>query len=357
MSGQVSPRRCALVAGDLGLVGSYLLDALDADGWDTTGVARGAAAARAGNRHRHLRLDLGDAAACATTLASQADRITHVFFAARASDPDPDTESRINLAMLQNLLEPLDRSGSALAHVALVHGSKWYGSHLGPYPTPAREDDPRCMTPVYYYAQQDEIVRRQAGKTWTWSTVRPHIVLGVATGYPYNCVTMLGAYGSLCAELGVPLSFPGSRGSFDSVSQATDAGLLARALIWSGTSRRSRNEAYNVINGDYFRWCNLWPRLADFFRIPAGPVRTVSLSRNLRGAAPVWERIVARHGLQSTKLGDLANWEFADFLFAACWDDMSSIVKLRQHGFHETVATEEVILGHLADMRASRLIP
>jgi hypothetical protein len=40
-----------------------------------------------------------------------------------------------------------------------VHGAKWYGMHIGPYRTPAREGDPRHMPPNFYYDQQDLVSR------------------------------------------------------------------------------------------------------------------------------------------------------------------------------------------------------
>lgn len=355
------PRR-ALVVGSSGLVGMHLLAALKASGWQTVGVARSEAAVpdigeEPGPSHRHLQLDLLDAAACRRALEPIADEITHVFFAARASYPDPVEESRANLAMLVHVLDALERSDAALSHVCLVHGTKWYGSHLGPYPTPAREDDPRCIAPVFYYAQHDEVERRQRGRRWSWSTVRPHIVLGAGARVAFNCVALIGAYGALCRATGTPLSFPGSRRAFESISQATDADLLAAAMIWSAEDPRAANQDFNVINGDYFRWSGLWARLAEFFGVTVGPVRPMSLARELSGAGPLWDRLVAEHGLQPLPLARLANWNFADFLFAATWDDMSSTVKLRTYGFHATVSTEDSFLRHLGAMRAARLIP
>lgn len=207
-----SSPRCALVAGALGLVGASLLAHLQATGWRTVGLARGAAPAEATApaSHRHIQLDLSDASACRGTLAPLANAVTHVFFAARASDADAQRETAANLAMLANLLDALGGGESRLAHVCLVHGTKWYGSHLGPYPTPAAEDDPRCAAPVFYFAQHDEMRRRAQRGGWTWSTVRPHIVLGVGTRYPHNCVTLLAAYGTLCKATGRPFAFPGS---------------------------------------------------------------------------------------------------------------------------------------------------
>jgi hypothetical protein len=38
-----------------------------------------------------------------------------------------------NLAMLSNLVEAVEPRSPALRRVVLLQGSKWYGSHLGPY--------------------------------------------------------------------------------------------------------------------------------------------------------------------------------------------------------------------------------
>ena len=361
-TGDTHAPRCALVAGASGLVGAHVQLTLQKEGWQTVGLARSPATQPQGSDagepfHRHVQLDLSDAHACRSVLTPLAKEVTHVFFAARASASTPAEETRANVAMLCNLLDALDGPDSALKHLCLVHGTKWYGSHLGPYPTPAREDDPRCIAPIFYYAQHDEMRRRAQGRRWTWSTVRPHIVLGVGTQYPHNCVTLLAAYGTLCRAMGVPLSFPGSQQAFDAISQATDVDLLARAMVWSATDSRAVGQDYNVINGDYFRWKGVWPHLAEFFGVASGPVRPMSLARELAGADALWDRLVIDHGLQPLALKHLANWKFGDFLFAATWDNMSSTIKLREHGFHETSATVASFMRHLAAMRADRLIP
>lgn len=347
--------RCALVAGALGIVGTSIVETLQSGGWSTIGIARSPAAST--GRHRHLQVDLGDPLDCRRAIGPLAGEITHVFFAARGKAPDPETERRVNLAFLTNLLDALDVAESKLEHVALVHGTKWYGSHLGPYRTPAREDDPRLDIPLFYYDQQDELDSRSRRGRFTWSAVRPHLLLGVASGYPHNFLSLLGAYGSLCRELGLPLDFPGTEAAFRSVSQATDVTLLAKAMCWSATVPHATNQAYNVINGDYFRWCNVWPSLAKFFGVPKGAVKPMSLARTFGNAGPVWREIAAKHRLSVENLSELADWPFGDFVFSAGWDDMSSIVKLRLAGFHETVATEESMLRCLGRMREMRFIP
>ncbi len=45
--------------------------------------------------------------------------------------------------MLVNSVSAIERTAPGLERVVLVTGTKYYGSHLGPFKTPAREDDPR----------------------------------------------------------------------------------------------------------------------------------------------------------------------------------------------------------------------
>ncbi|MGN6766826.1 MAG: SDR family oxidoreductase [Rhizobiaceae bacterium] len=351
---RLGPRK-ALVAGSLGLVGGSLARHLrSVDRWQVVGVSRSAPATPIGYEHRCL--DLLDAEACRAA-AAELKNVTHIFFCARFSDRDKALEARTNLAMLRNLLEPLDRVAAGLAHVCLVHGTKWYGSHIGPYRTPAKEDDPRHIPPNYYYDQHDYVAALQPGRSWTWSTVRPHIVCGTTTGYPFNLITLLGVYGSICAELGLPLDFPGDDSCFRSISQATDVDLLCRSMVWMATTAECANQSFNIVNSDYFRWCNLWPRLAAFFGVPMGIVRPQKLMSSMSAAADLWSAMSRQYGLTHPDVLSLANWGFGDFLFSADWDDMSSMAKASRYGFSGAVETESSILGALGALREAKVIP
>ena len=80
----------------------------------------------------------------------------------------------VNLAMLRNVLDAIEPVASGVQHVHLVHGSKYYGSDLGPFKTPAKESDPRIPVENWYYAQEDLAIERSRGKSWSWSASRPH---------------------------------------------------------------------------------------------------------------------------------------------------------------------------------------
>jgi len=346
--------RVALVAGARGIVGGNLVDHLLREGWQVIGVSRGEGGpARSG--YRHIGCDLQDPAACAA-LAPEFRAVTHLFYTARASADNPEREIAANLGMLRAVMEPLLGQAVALRHVCLVHGTKWYGSHLGPFRNPAQESDPRHEGPNWYFDQHDYITTRQLGRNWAWSTVRPHIMLGIAVGYPFNLVATLAAYASLCREAGEALDFPGSERAFQALSQATDAGLLAEAMIWSAEAPAAANQDFNVINGDYFRWCNLWPALADAFGLRCGGPVPKRMSELMAGGDRRWSDLAARHALAPLPLGALANWRFADFLLATEWDALSSNVKIRQAGFDRPVSTEQSMLQIIAEMRRRKLI-
>ena len=50
---------------------------------------------------------------------------------------------------------------------------------------------------------------------------------------------------------------------------------LAAAIVWMATEEGCANQVFNVTNGDYYRWENLWPRIADHFGVvyPDSPRR------------------------------------------------------------------------------------
>lgn len=344
----------ALVVGAGGVIGRAILDHFAVQpGWQTIAASRTPSAGQPGVDC--LAMDLLDPADCRAKLAGS--DVTHVFYAAYLKKPAPAEETEVNLRMLVNLVDALEAEAPRFGHINLTHGQKWYGNHLGPYRTPAKEDDPRHLPPNFYYDQQDFIAERQLGKSWTWSAIRPQAPLGFSIGSPMNQVLILGLYGSICRELGVPLEFPGSEGCFNALYQVTDVALLGRAVHWIATTPSCANEPFNVTNGDLFRWCNLWPRIAEFFDVSAGTVRRRPLARTMADKGPLWDRIVAKHGLQAHRMEDLVDWSWGDFVFGSDFDNVSSTVKLRQHGFYDFVDSEDSYISALSKLRENRIIP
>ena len=345
----------ALVAGATGVVGRYLLmHLIERGGWEVVAVSR--RKPDVAGDYRHVPADLTDAPDCRSKLSALRD-VTHVFYAAYLERPDLHQLVEVNTAMLANLVDAIEHASPALRHVHLVEGTKWYGSHLGPFKTPARETDPRHMPPNMYYAQQDLLEARQRGKSWSWSASRPHAVSGFSVGSPMNLTLVIAVYAAICKELGLPLSFPGKPGAYRVLYQCTDSQLLARAIAWMATEPRCANQAFNITNGDLLRWEHLFPQFARFFGMELAPPRHISLVKTMADKGPVWERIVARHGLQPHRYEQIAGWAFGDFVFGSDYDIISDMGKARRAGFCESVDSEQMFLDLFARFRAERIIP
>lgn len=347
--------RVALVSGATGVVGRRLAEHLASRQWRVIAVAR--RVPQSGGRLEWLALDLTDAAAVHAS-ARQFAGVTHVFHCARYPH-STGTEEPIepNLAMLRNVVEAVERHSALLEHVHLVQGSKYYGSELGPYKTPAKESDPRVLVSNWYYAQEDWLVERARNKRWGYSASRPHGVCDEDLSIARSQARVIAVYAAICKELGMPLCFPGNEAAYRALYQCTDAALLARAVEWMATEPRCAGEAFNVTNGDYIRWMNLWPGFARWFGMEYGGVRTVSLAQAMADKAPVWERIVAKYGLVPTPFERTALWSYGDFVFGAPYDIMSDTSKLRRFGFWDTVDTGAMFLRLFEHLRAHRIVP
>jgi nucleoside-diphosphate-sugar epimerase len=348
-------KKTALVLGATGVSGRALLTYLEASpGWDVVAVAR--KPPYFPTKVRVVLADLMDAESCAQAFKDLRD-VSHVFYTAYQDHPI-FAETRIpNNRMFVNAFNAIEPVAQGLQHFCLLQGTKYYGQYLGPFKTPAKENDPRISVPHFYYDQQDFITDRQAGKKWSWSSARPHVICGFAVGNPLNLISTLGVYASLRREMEQPLTFPGKAGAFTSVYQATDADLLARAMVWMSTTPQCANEAFNITNGDFFRYQYLWPSFAKFFGMESGGVVTTDLNSEMAGKEALWEKMVARYGLADHQLSALANWNFANYALSNDWDVMSDTTKCRKYGFLEFVDSEKMFLGHFERLRAEKIIP
>jgi nucleoside-diphosphate-sugar epimerase len=353
-----------LIAGATGIVGNAAAEHFAAlPGWQVVTLARRAPPARQG--FLHLTADLTDASACRAALA-RAPGITHVLYAALYEKPDllagwVDAEQiETNRAMLRNLLDALDAQGAALRHVALLQGTKAYGSHVRRVPVPAKERWPRLDAPIFYWPQEDLLRERQAQAGWTFTILRPQIILGHAIGSPMNIVAAIGVYAAIRRELGRPLAFPGG-GRY--VNACSDSRLIAWAVQWAGASPAAANQTFNVVNGDVLTWHDIWGSIAAHLGLEAAEPAPLKLADAMPQHEDLWSRIVQRHGLQPFTLAQLvgSSWQFADRNFAVGQDDppdrVMSPVKLRQAGFPGCQDTEEAIRYWLGRMRQERLIP
>lgn len=351
--------RTALVVGASGIVGSATATLLLDEGWVVHGLAR-RPVDQAGVRP--VVADLQDAATTATALRDV--KPDAVFITTWARQDSEAENIRVNSAMVRNLLDGLRPSGS-VRHVALVTGLKHY---LGPFEaygqgklpqTPFREEQGRLDVANFYYAQEDEVFAAAARDGFSWSVHRPHTVIGKAVGNAMNMGTTLAVYATICRETGRPFRFPGSQAQWNGLTDMTDARQLARQLLWATTTPEAANEAFNIVNGDVFRWSWMWGRIADWFGLAPAPFDgTVQpLEKQMRDDAPIWRRIAEREGLVEPDLSRLASPWHTDADLGRPIEVVTDMGKSRRLGFLDYQATDDAFFDLFERLLADRLIP
>jgi nucleoside-diphosphate-sugar epimerase len=347
------PLRVAVI-GAAGTIGQAAVEEFAQQGHEVTAVARRQSIWPEGTVYQEA--DLWDVDATTQAFRDLGDHDT-VVFAAYQDGPDIGGIVGPNVELLGNALDAARAADWPVRHVTLYQGGKYYGAHIGPFKTPAKESDPRLPGPNFYYAQQDLLEQRAAADGFNFSIFRPEAVCGIAPGNPLNLLLVIAVYAAICKELGMPMRFPGTRGNYEALYQVTDAGLLGRATVWGATSEGARDEAFNIANGDHFRWMYLWPELAKMLDVEPGPQHHLKLALHMADYESVWAGIVAKYDLRPTPFDMIVNFAFGDFIWGNSYDNVFSMVKLRQAGFSEHMDTE-VMFSHLfARLRRERLIP
>lgn len=331
-----------------------MVDHLAAGGWDVVSLSR--REPEPGRPGRSVAVDLLNRTNAKQQLAELTDT-THVFYAGYQSMPTHAQAVLPNLDFLVHSVETLTEVAPGLRHVTLVEGGKWYGFHLGPTRTPAAEDDPRHMPPNFYYDQQDWLEAAAGRYGFDWTALRPDVTIGFALGSPMNLGTAIAVYAAICHELKVPFTFPGSHRAWDSLFEVTDARLLGRAAEWAATTPAAAGEAFNITNGEHLPWSTMWPRLADIFGFAHSGPRPMPLTEFMADKGPVWDRIVAKHGLLPLRYDDLVSWQFADDILNMYWDVAWSTTKARRYGFDSFMETDRTFAEFVAKLQHDRIIP
>lgn len=167
----------------------------------------------------------------------------------------------------------------------------------------------------------------------------------------------IAVYAAISKELGLPLRFPGKPGAYDTLYQVTESSHFANAALWAATKQRCGNQAFNITNGDYFRWRNLWPEIAAVFEMPVADPQTICLAQHMADKGPLWEEMTARYKLRRFPYADLVAWPFADYVFGTDWDVMSDVTKARLYGFHDVVDSQAMFVRLLRQFREERVVP
>lgn len=169
--------------------------------------------------------------------------------------------------------------------------------------------------------------------------------------------TTLAVYETLCRETSRPFTFPGSAAQWSGLLDMTDAGQLARHLLWAIEREAAHDQAFNVVNDDVFRWQWMWRRIANWFGIAAatfgGIVR--SLEQQMAEDAGLWRGIALRGSLAEPGLARLASPWHTDADLDRPIEVVTDMSKSRRLGFTGYQPPDDAFFALFARLRAERL--
>lgn len=351
--------KTALVVGATGIAGSATATLLRAEGWRVYGLSRTPLGQEG---VLPLSADLLDPVGLSKALEGvKPDLVVITTWARQQTEKE---NIKINRAMVRNLLQALRKSGS-VQHVALVTGLKHY---LGPFEaygkghlpqTPFREEQGRLDVENFYYAQEDEVFAAAERDGFGWSVHRPHTIIGKAVGNAMNMGTTLAVYATLCRESGRPFHFPGSAMQWEGLTDMTDAEQLAHHILWAATTAQARNQAFNVVNGDVFRWRWMWEKIATWFDLePTAFNGTITpLEIQMVKDAPLWRQIAKQHTLAEPDLARLSSPWHTDADLGRPIEAVTDMSKSRKMGFLRYQPTDDAFFALFAQLRADKIIP
>ncbi|KAL7119081.1 hypothetical protein ACP275_02G041100 [Erythranthe tilingii] len=361
----------ALIIGVTGIVGNSLAEILplsDTPGgpWKVYGVARRPRPTwNDDNPINYIRCDISDPDDIRAKLSPLTD-ITHVFYVTWANRSTEVENCESNGEMLKNVLDVVIPNSPDLKHICLQTGRKHY---IGPFESygkirthdpPYTEDLPRLNYINFYYTLEDILfaeVEKKEGLTW--SVHRPGNIFGCSPSSMMNLVGTLCVYAAICKHEGSVLKFPGSKIAWEGYSDCSDADLIAEHQIWAAVDPYAKNEAFNVSNGDVFKWKHFWKVLAEQFGVECGGYEEgekLTLVEMMKDKGPVWDEIVKENGLTETKLGDVGIWWFGDVILGSeCYLDTMN--KSKEHGFLGFRNSKNSLISWIDKVKAYKIVP
>ncbi|CAI0451693.1 unnamed protein product [Linum tenue] len=363
----------ALVVGVTGIVGNSLAEILplaDTPGgpWKVYGVARRPRPNwNSDHPIEYIQCDIADASDVDSKLSPLSD-VTHIFYVTWANRPTEAENCEINGKMLKNLLAAVVPNAPNLQHICLQTGGKHYAGSfesfgkIEPHDSPFTEDLPRLNSPNFYYTMED-ILYEEAGKRegLSWSVHRPNQIWGFSPYSMMNAIGSLCVYAAICKHEGLPLIFPGTKASWNCYSDSSDADLIAEHQIWAAVDPYAKNEAFNIVNGDVFKWKHLWKVLAEQFGIEnygfeEDAEKRVSLVEMMKEKGPVWDEIVKQNQLEPTRLEEVGNWWFVDMI-CGVEGVLASMNKSKEHGFLGFRNSKSSFISWIDKVKGYKIVP
>eukprot|EP01018_Ginkgo_biloba_P008997 Gb_39132 [translate_table: standard] len=179
-----------------------------------------------------------------------------------------------------------------------------------------------------------------------------------AEGIEHICL-QTGVYAALCKKEGMEFRYPGNWVTWEGFMDASDADLVAEQQIWAAIESNGKNQAFNVTNGDVFRWKQLWRVIAEKMGVEVGSYdgQGFSMAEEMKDKGNLWDTIVKENGLVETKIEQVGQWWFVDRILNRSFENVGSMNKSKKFGFFGFRNTENCCLQWIDRLRDHKIIP
>jgi hypothetical protein len=122
----------------------------------------------------------------------------------------------------------------------------------------------------------DELKKLSSGKSWTFTKVRPDVIVGFTPGTNFiSGAQGTALYLSLCHELygeGATIAFPGTKKSWKNQHTDTCSDILAKQEIYLAlhSDKYASGSTFNSSDGEVATWEAKWPQLCQYFGLVGG---------------------------------------------------------------------------------------
>jgi nucleoside-diphosphate-sugar epimerase len=300
----------------------------------------------------------------------------NAYFTSYVHDDNFSNLAAANTSLFSNFLTALTTVAAGLENVTLQTSGKNYSVHLHPVPTPARETDPRHAQNEgnFYHAQEDFLIAQQKKfGSWTYNVIRPQAIIG-STKKPngMNLALTIALYFLICKELDVEAPMPTNQIFWTGLDDLSYAPIIADLSIFVSIRAECANEAFNVSNGDVFRWKEMWQRLGKYFGAKVSPdpefkkpfpvVGTVQQEFSLadwhQDKEKVWFDLCTQLGApQAKSTFSYGTRQFQDWVFRRSWNVTLSIEKARKFGWTAKIDDYDCLVEGFKKFERDGLIP
>jgi hypothetical protein len=217
---------------------------------------------------------------------------------------------------------------------------------------------------IFYYTQYDTLKDLSASRPWTFSEIRPDVIIGFTPGTNFmNSAQGLGIWLSLFREVngaGAKIAFPGTQASWTNKHTDTSQDVLAKMNLYAAVNhdKCGNGETFNCADGAVVTWADKWPGTCKHFGLEGtGPDSPYSIEEFVKKHADTWHQLEEKQGLKKG-IFDKLSWGFVQAVVALrdfdCDYDLS---KARSVGFEETVETVKSYTTAFERMREAKIIP